>query len=97
MFENSNDKMTLEEYRKLEAEREELEREQAARIAEENKKLIEYRQEQALDYQRKREEKRARIMGKHQKMMILALNHHLIISVLAAVEAERAQKNDNED
>ena len=67
MFENSNDKMTLEEYRKLEAEREELEREQAARIAEENKKLIEYRQEQALDYQRKREEKRARIMGKDKK------------------------------
>lgn len=67
IFENSNDKMTLEEYRKLEAEREELEREQAARIAEENKKLIEYRQEQALDYQRKREEKRARIMGKDKK------------------------------
>ena len=64
IFENTNDKMSLEEYKKLEREREELEKEQAAKIAEENKKLVEYRQEQALEYQRKREEKRARIMGK---------------------------------
>ena len=63
--------MTLEEYRKLETEREELEKEQAAKLAEENKKLIEYRQEQALEYQRKREEKRARIMGKN----LVILNH----------------------
>ncbi|CBY32110.1 unnamed protein product [Oikopleura dioica] len=76
IFENTNDKMSLEEYKKLEREREELEKEQAAKIAEENKKLVEYRQEQALEYQRKREEKRARI--------------------LAAVEAEKAAKKDEE-
>ena len=37
IFENTNDKMSLEEYKKLEREREELEKEQAAKIAEENK------------------------------------------------------------
>ena len=41
IFENTNDKMSLEEYKKLEREREELEKEQAAKIAEENKKLVE--------------------------------------------------------
>ena len=95
IFENTNDKMSLEEYKKLEREREELEKEQAAKIAEENKKLVEYRQEQALEYQRKREEKRARIMGKkliHQNLMIHENNHHF----LAAVEKEKAENSKNE-